>query len=59
MNTLWNRFIIGFKQDGFAWLETIVVSVLSIYVWTSQTLWLQHRLSIISSGLYLVRSLSH
>ncbi len=34
MNTLWNRFIIGFKQDGFAWLETIVVSVLSIYVWT-------------------------
>jgi len=34
MNTLWNRFIIGFRQDGFAWLETIVVSVLSIYVWT-------------------------
>ncbi|MGF1731460.1 PelD GGDEF domain-containing protein [Photobacterium kasasachensis] len=34
MNNIWNRFIIGFKQDGFAWLETIVVSVLSIYIWT-------------------------
>ncbi|WP_299013337.1 PelD GGDEF domain-containing protein [uncultured Photobacterium sp.] len=33
MNKLWHRFLIGFKQEGFAWLETTVVSVISIYVW--------------------------
>ncbi|OAN13075.1 hypothetical protein A3K86_15535 [Photobacterium jeanii] len=33
MNKLWNRLIIGFKEDGFAWLETAVIAVLSIYIW--------------------------
>ncbi|KXI24510.1 PelD GGDEF domain-containing protein [Photobacterium sanguinicancri] len=33
MNTLWKRFIIGFKEDGFAWLETAVIALLAIFIW--------------------------
>ncbi|ELR65706.1 Extracellular Matrix protein PelD [Photobacterium marinum] len=34
MNKSWRRLINGFKQEGFAWTETTIVSVISIYVWT-------------------------
>ncbi|MCW8329347.1 hypothetical protein MD588_11065 [Photobacterium sp. SDRW27] len=34
MQKLWNHVIVGIKQAGFAWLETVVVSIISIYIWT-------------------------
>ncbi|UXI04055.1 PelD GGDEF domain-containing protein [Photobacterium sp. TY1-4] len=33
MNTLRNRIISGFKQDGAAWLETLIISAIAIYLW--------------------------
>lgn len=33
MNTLRNRIISGFKQDGAAWLETFIVSGIATYLW--------------------------
>ncbi|MGR5152555.1 PelD GGDEF domain-containing protein [Photobacterium swingsii] len=33
MNKLWQRFIIGFKEEGFAWLETAVIALLAIFIW--------------------------
>ncbi|PSU44834.1 hypothetical protein C9J12_25400 [Photobacterium frigidiphilum] len=33
MNKLGNRLITGFKEDGFAWLETAFIALLSLFIW--------------------------
>lgn len=34
MIKFWNHFILGFKRDGFSWLETTIVAYISLYIWT-------------------------